>query len=77
VIQAPSQQPRRHVRLLLCNFVTLHVLIAKTVGGIGGLNSMAQYTKGIITLQAKPEAIAIELTMTVMIVVDMQNDFGT
>ncbi len=41
------------------------------------LNSMAPYTKSVITLQAKPEAITIELARTAMIVVDMQNDFGS
>ncbi len=38
---------------------------------------MAQNTKSIITLQAKPEAISIEIERTALIVVDMQNDFGS
>ena len=38
---------------------------------------MAQNTKSSITLQAKPEAISIEIERTALIVVDMQNDFGS
>jgi len=38
---------------------------------------VAQNTKSIITLQAKPEAISIEIERTALIVVDMQNDFGS
>ena len=38
---------------------------------------MAQYTKNVITLQAKPEAITIDIERAALIVVDMQNDFGS
>jgi ureidoacrylate peracid hydrolase len=38
---------------------------------------MAHHKRTVIRLEAKPEAIGIELASTVVIVVDMQNDFGT
>jgi ureidoacrylate peracid hydrolase len=38
---------------------------------------MAHHTKSVVTLDAKPEAIGIEPASTVVIVVDMQNDFGS
>jgi ureidoacrylate peracid hydrolase len=46
-------------------------------GGIGGSTSVAQNTKNVITLEAKPETITIEIGRTALIVVDMQNDFGS
>ena len=38
---------------------------------------MAHHTKSVITLRTKPEAIGIEPASTAVIVVDMQNDFGS
>ena len=38
---------------------------------------MAHDTKSVMTLRAKPEAIGIEPASTAVIVVDMQNDFGS
>jgi ureidoacrylate peracid hydrolase len=46
-------------------------------GGIGGSTSVTQTTKSVVTLEAKPERITIEIGRTALIVVDMQNDFGS
>ena len=38
---------------------------------------MAHHTQSVITFHARPEAIGIEPARTAVIVVDMQNDFGS
>jgi ureidoacrylate peracid hydrolase len=52
---------------------------ASLVGGASAESAAAEQTQNnnrIVTIDAKPEAIAIDLTKTAVIVVDMQNDFG-
>jgi hypothetical protein len=53
----------------------LHGLTAGIVGGTGGLKFKGSIHEKRYYAQAKPEAIAIDLARTAMIVVDMQNDF--
>src|SRR2546422_4018621 len=55
----------------------MHGLIAGRNRSVGGQNSMAQHTQSVITFHARPEAIGIEPARTAVIVVDMQNDFGS
>src|SRR3989442_14045316 len=55
----------------------MHGLIAGRNRSVGGQNSMAQHTQSVITFHARPEAIGIEPASTAVIVVDMQNDFGS
>src|SRR2546422_8169510 len=58
---------------------------ASLVGGAGEQSASAQQTRAptqnmrsrIVKLDAKPEPIAIDSARTAVIVVDMQNDFGT
>jgi len=58
---------------------------ASLVGGAGEQSASAQQTSAptqnmrsrIVKLDAKPEPIAIDSARTAVIVVDMQNDFGT
>jgi len=52
---------------------------ASVVAGPGGESASAQTqntNSRIVRIDAKPEAIAIDITKTAVIVVDMQNDFG-
>ena len=47
-------------------------------GSAGQMSTPTQNTKSrIVTVDAKPERLAIDITKTAVIVVDMQNDFGS
>jgi ureidoacrylate peracid hydrolase len=50
--------------------------MARGFGDIGKGSPEARANSRIVRIDAKPEAIAIDVTKTAVIVIDMQNDFG-
>ncbi len=84
---APDTQDIKEEKPEVRNFSRREVLgligataAASLVGGPGEGSASAEQTQNvngrIVRINAKPEAIAIDIKKTAVIVVDMQNDFG-